>query len=232
MVADSAAQVLLHVLLVLAAVVVLGRAIARILRPLHQPPVIGEILAGILLGPSLLGPGLAARVLPAPAVDPLGVDRKRSPPTALSSAVMVCEAPSVTFTFFSYLPMPAFDTTMKCSPAARSLVTGAVPTRSPSMKTSASGVGDTMRTLVPPADFCRSSLSTDAEPALTVTRPAMVHYATPRANMLAMADELFGMVKAGHIRSEPSQVYALADAAEAHRALESRRTTGATVLVP
>ena len=68
--------------------------------------------------------------------------------------------------------------------------------------------------------------------SLWVTRPAMVHYATPRANMLAMADELFGMVKAGHIRSEPSQVYALADAAEAHRALESRRTTGATVLVP
>jgi NADPH2:quinone reductase len=68
--------------------------------------------------------------------------------------------------------------------------------------------------------------------SLWVTRPAMVHYAIPRANMLAMADELFGMVKAGHIRSEPSQVYALADAADAHRALESRRTTGATVLVP
>ncbi|NRF67222.1 quinone oxidoreductase [Aquincola sp. S2] len=68
--------------------------------------------------------------------------------------------------------------------------------------------------------------------SLWVTRPAMLHYATPRANMLAMADELFGLVKAGHIRSEPSRVYPLKDAAEAHRSLESRATTGATVLVP
>jgi NADPH2:quinone reductase len=47
-----------------------------------------------------------------------------------------------------------------------------------------------------------------------------------------MADELFGLVKAGKIVGEPKQSFALADAAEAHRALESRRTTGATVLVP
>jgi NADPH2:quinone reductase len=50
--------------------------------------------------------------------------------------------------------------------------------------------------------------------------------------MLAMAKELFDLVLAGRIRSEPSRTYPLADAAEAHRALESRRTTGATVLVP
>ena len=68
--------------------------------------------------------------------------------------------------------------------------------------------------------------------SLWVTRPAMVHYATPRSKMLAMADELFGMVLAGKIKSEPNQIYALADAAEAHRALESRQTVGATVLVP
>jgi NADPH:quinone reductase len=68
--------------------------------------------------------------------------------------------------------------------------------------------------------------------SLWVTRPAMVHYALPRANMLAMADELFGHVLAGRITSEPSLELPLADAAEAHRALESRRTTGATVLVP
>jgi NADPH2:quinone reductase len=71
-----------------------------------------------------------------------------------------------------------------------------------------------------------------ARGSLWVTRPAMVHYATPRSHMLAMADELFGLVLSGNIRSEPQQVLALADAAEAHRALESRRTTGATVLVP
>ena len=59
--------------------------------------------------------------------------------------------------------------------------------------------------------------------SIWMTRPAMVHYATPRAQMLAMADELFGHVLAGRIQG---------DAAEAHRALESRSTTGATVLVP
>jgi len=68
--------------------------------------------------------------------------------------------------------------------------------------------------------------------SLWLTRPAMIHYATPRAHMLAMADELFGHVLAGRISGEPKQSYALADAAEAHRALESRRTTGATVLMP
>jgi len=68
--------------------------------------------------------------------------------------------------------------------------------------------------------------------SLWVTRPAMVHYATPRSHMLAMADELFALVLAGKITGEPQRVLALAEAAEAHRALESRKTTGATVLVP
>lgn len=68
--------------------------------------------------------------------------------------------------------------------------------------------------------------------SIWLTRPAMIHYATPRAHMLAMAEELFGHVLAGRIQGEPKQQFALADAAEAHRALESRQTTGATVLVP
>ena len=68
--------------------------------------------------------------------------------------------------------------------------------------------------------------------SIWVTRPAMVHYATPRSHMLEMADELFGLVLAGKITGEPRQSFALSDAAEAHRALESRATTGATVLVP
>jgi NADPH2:quinone reductase len=71
-----------------------------------------------------------------------------------------------------------------------------------------------------------------AKGSLWVTRPAMVHYATPRSHMLAMAEELFALVRAGKIAGEPSRTYALADAAQAHRALESRQTTGATVLVP
>jgi len=68
--------------------------------------------------------------------------------------------------------------------------------------------------------------------SIWVTRPAMIHYATPRAHMLAMAGELFGLVQAGKIVGEPKQSFALADAAAAHRALESRSTVGATVLVP
>jgi NADPH:quinone reductase len=68
--------------------------------------------------------------------------------------------------------------------------------------------------------------------SIWLTRPAMIHYATPRSHMLAMADELFEHVLAGRITGEPKQEFALADAAAAHRALESRSTTGATVLVP
>ncbi len=68
--------------------------------------------------------------------------------------------------------------------------------------------------------------------SLWMTRPAMVHYATPRSQMLAMAQELFDHVLAGRIHGEPKQEFALADAAEAHRALEGRQTTGATVLIP
>jgi NADPH2:quinone reductase len=68
--------------------------------------------------------------------------------------------------------------------------------------------------------------------SIWVTRPAMMHYIQPRSHMLEMAEELFGHVLAGRIVSEPKQSFALADAADAHRALESRATTGATVLVP
>jgi NADPH2:quinone reductase len=71
-----------------------------------------------------------------------------------------------------------------------------------------------------------------AKGSIWLTRPALVHYATPRSHMLAMARELFDHVLAGRIAGEPKQTFTLADAAEAHRALESRQTTGATVLVP
>lgn len=71
-----------------------------------------------------------------------------------------------------------------------------------------------------------------AKGSIWVTRPAMIHYATPRAKMLEMAGELFDLVLAGKITSEPGQTFALADAAEAHRALEGRKTVGSTVLIP
>jgi NADPH2:quinone reductase len=68
--------------------------------------------------------------------------------------------------------------------------------------------------------------------SIWVTRPAMVHYMAPRSHMLEMANEVFDLVLAGKIHSEPKQIFALDRAADAHRALESRATTGATVLVP
>ena len=71
-----------------------------------------------------------------------------------------------------------------------------------------------------------------AKGSLWLTRPAMIHYIQPRAHMLDMAKELFELVLAGKIVGEPKQTFALEDAAEAHRALESRSTSGATVLIP
>jgi NADPH2:quinone reductase len=68
--------------------------------------------------------------------------------------------------------------------------------------------------------------------SLYATRPTLFTYAATRASMTAMADEMFALVLAGKIKSEARQSFALKDAAEAHRMLESRATTGATVLLP
>jgi Kef-type K+ transport system membrane component KefB len=68
-------SVLEHVLATLAAVIAAGLLLGRLLRPLGQPPVVGEVLAGILLGPSLLGlvwPEAMHALIPAPADDPGG----------------------------------------------------------------------------------------------------------------------------------------------------------------
>jgi len=68
--------------------------------------------------------------------------------------------------------------------------------------------------------------------SLYATRPTLFSYANTRAALTTMADEMFALVKAGKIKSEARQRFALKDAAAAHRALESRSTTGATVLIP
>jgi len=68
--------------------------------------------------------------------------------------------------------------------------------------------------------------------SLYATRPTLLTYAAKREAMTAMAAELFDLVRAGKIVSEPRQTFALKDAAVAHAALESRATTGATVLLP
>jgi NADPH2:quinone reductase len=68
--------------------------------------------------------------------------------------------------------------------------------------------------------------------ALFATRPSLAMYAATRPDLLRMADEMFALVKAGKIISEARQTYALKDATQAHRDLEARKTTGATLLLP
>jgi len=68
--------------------------------------------------------------------------------------------------------------------------------------------------------------------SLYATRPTLVTYAWNRESLNAMASELFGHVLAGRIRPDARQTFPLKEAAEAHRTLESRRTTGATLLLP
>ncbi len=68
--------------------------------------------------------------------------------------------------------------------------------------------------------------------SLFVTRPTLFTYAAQRADLLAMSAELFEVVQAGTVKVEVNQRFALAQAADAHRALESRKTTGSTILLP
>ena len=68
--------------------------------------------------------------------------------------------------------------------------------------------------------------------SLYVTRPTLGTYVAKREDLVANANELFDLVKKGTIKIEVNQTYALKDAAQAHRDLESRKTTGSTVLLP
>ena len=68
--------------------------------------------------------------------------------------------------------------------------------------------------------------------SLYVTRPTLMTYTAERADLVASANELFDVVQRGAVRIEINQRFPLRDAAEAHRALEGRRTTGSTLLLP
>ena len=67
--------------------------------------------------------------------------------------------------------------------------------------------------------------------SLFVTRPALADYIADPAEKAELAAELFGHVAAGRIRIEINQRYELRDAAQAHRDLESRKTTGSSIFV-
>lgn len=68
--------------------------------------------------------------------------------------------------------------------------------------------------------------------SLSACRPSLFHYIATREELDARAADLFAMIDQGRVRAEVHQRFALTDAAEAHRALESRATQGATVLIP
>jgi NADPH:quinone reductase len=68
--------------------------------------------------------------------------------------------------------------------------------------------------------------------SLYVTRPSLMAYASKRADLLAMAKDLFKAIKSGDVKIEINQRYPLREATRAHADLESRRTTGSTVLIP
>ena len=81
---------------------------------------------------------------------------------------------------------------------------------------------------VPPVDL--SILSQLG--SLYVTRPSLVTYTAKPADLAAMAAELFDAVTSGKVRIDIHQCYQLKDAAQAHRGLEARRTTGSSILLP
>jgi NADPH2:quinone reductase len=68
--------------------------------------------------------------------------------------------------------------------------------------------------------------------SLFVTRPTLATYTATRSDLKATAQELFDVVSAGKVMIEIHHTYALKDAAQVHRDLEARKTTGSVVMIP
>jgi NADPH2:quinone reductase len=68
--------------------------------------------------------------------------------------------------------------------------------------------------------------------SLFVTHPSLIHYTATRAELVETVVDLFAMVVSGKIKIEISQSYPLREAAQAHRDVEARKTTGSVVLIP
>ncbi len=68
--------------------------------------------------------------------------------------------------------------------------------------------------------------------SLFLTRPTLFNYTAKREDLVKAARDLFGVVKSGKVRIAINQTYPLSEAAQAHRDLEGRKTTGSTVLLP
>ena len=81
---------------------------------------------------------------------------------------------------------------------------------------------------VPPLDL----LLLSQKGSLFITRPTIAHYTARREALHALGAELFDVVASGKVRIEVNQNYPLVEAAQAHRDLEARKTTGSTILLP
>jgi NADPH2:quinone reductase len=68
--------------------------------------------------------------------------------------------------------------------------------------------------------------------SLFATRPTLGHYIAKREDLVATANDLFDVVSKGVVKIPVNQKYALKDAQQAQRDLESRKTTGSTILIP
>jgi NADPH2:quinone reductase len=65
-----------------------------------------------------------------------------------------------------------------------------------------------------------------------MTRPSLAAYTASRADLVETASDLMDVVKKGIVKIPVNHTYALKDAAQAHRDLEARKTTGSIVLLP
>jgi len=81
---------------------------------------------------------------------------------------------------------------------------------------------------VPPVDIAILS----QKGSLFLTRPTLMTYVAKRADLVRAASELFAVVKKGAVKITVNHTYPLKEAAQAHRDLESRKTTGSIVLLP
>jgi len=81
---------------------------------------------------------------------------------------------------------------------------------------------------IPPFDLGELA----ARGSLFITRPSLMTYTADRKDLLDHAQDLFAAVQSGAVKIEVNQTYPLAEAARAHQDLESRKTTGSTILIP
>jgi NADPH2:quinone reductase len=81
---------------------------------------------------------------------------------------------------------------------------------------------------VPPFDL----ISLSQKGSLYVTRPTLVNYIATREELVARAGAVFSMIASGKLKLRAEHSYPLAEAQQAHRDLEGRKTTGKLLLIP